>query len=37
MVAERLEDDMANDAVAGDGHKTVTPAVVGRRKLAACR
>ena len=33
LIAERLEDDMANDAVAGDGDETVTPIVVSRRKL----
>ena len=33
LVAERLEDDMANDAVAGDGDETVTRLVVSRREL----
>ena len=33
LVAKLLEDDMPNDAVAGDGDETVTALMVGRREL----
>ena len=33
LVAKRLEDDMPNDAVAGDGDETVTTLMVGCREL----